>query len=117
MIADDKAIAMKLADQQMNTYGRKPATPDEEYELYWYQDPAVDEQALRAQGDPQTGQPMTEPQIAYTVFPKRKKVVYTGSRALSLPERVSFVKRMNTKHDNETGTTDDEGSDLPEGTV
>lgn len=98
MIDDDKAIATKLAEQQQTAYGKVTATPDEEYDLYWYRDDAVDEQALRATGDPKTGQPLTEAQIAYIVYPKRRKLIYTGTRALSLKERISYVKKMNKRH-------------------
>jgi hypothetical protein len=114
MIADDRSIALKLAEGQAHAYGKKPATPDEEYTLYWFKDPTVDESSLYAQVDPQTGKPLTRAQIAYQVYPKRKKVVYGGERALDLDKRIAFVKRMNDKHDREQS---DMEPDEPDATI
>lgn len=99
MLADDRAIAMHLAEQQAVQYGKKQATPEEEDTLYWFRDPLVDEHALRAQMNPQTGAPYTEAEIAYAVYPKRRKLIYTGTRALDLGERIKYVKKMADRHD------------------
>lgn len=108
MIADDKAIAMKLAEQQGVPFGKTQATPEQEDELYWLRDPSVDEHALRGQTNPQTGRPYTEAEIAYAVFPKRRKLIYTGTRALDLEERVRYVDRMQKRRDAQTADAEDQ---------
>jgi hypothetical protein len=114
MIADDKAIAIKLAEQQAHGYQKHPASPDEEYDLYWFADPMVSEQALYAEMDPQTGQPLTRAQIAYKVYPKRRKVIYGGERALDLDKRIKFVEQMNARHDREMGDMEPDTADTME---
>jgi hypothetical protein len=113
MIGDDKAIAIKLAQMQEVGYGKKKTTAEEEDDLYWFKDETVDENMLRMTPNPQTGKPYTEAGIAYMVYPKRRKLIYSGTRALDLQERIKYVAHMAKRHEKMAAESDDEYEDEP----